>query len=79
MVRFMVDTTELHDPTLIQTSSLMSGRFDIENMTPKERVFGTLRGLIFRIANAEDLNSERERLVIALDRCISWESELIDK
>jgi hypothetical protein len=74
-----MDTTELHDPTLIQPPSLIFGRFDIENMTPKERVFGILRGLIFRIANAEDLNSERERLVIALDRCISWESELIDK
>lgn len=74
-----MDTTQLHDPTLIQSPSLISGRSDMENITPKERVFGTLRSLIFRIANADDLNIERERLVISLDRCISWEEELIDK
>lgn len=76
----MVDyPAQLHDQTLIQSPSVIGSNIDIETLSPKERVFGTLRGLIFRIANAEDLNSERERLVIALDRCISWESELIDK
>lgn len=49
-----------------------------EPLTPKQRVFGTLRNLL-KIANtSRDLNKDRERLCIALDRCLSWESHLCD-
>jgi len=50
----------------------------MEQMTPKERVFGTLRNLQRIVAETENLNTERERLETAIDRCISWESELVD-
>jgi hypothetical protein len=50
----------------------------MEHMTPKERVFGTLRNLRRIVAETENLNTERERLATAIDRCISWESELVD-
>lgn len=51
----------------------------MEIMTPKERVFETLKNLLRIVAEAGDLNTERERLKIALDRCVSWETELADK
>lgn len=50
----------------------------MEPMTPKERVFGTLRNLQRIVEETTDLNTERERLATALDRCVSWESELAD-
>lgn len=50
--------------------------FDL--LTPKQRVFGTLRNLL-KMARDEDLNEKRPVIVQALDRCLSWESELIDR
>lgn len=47
-------------------------------MTPKERVFGTLRNLLRIVSETENLNMERKRMETAIDRCISWESELVD-
>lgn len=50
----------------------------MDNMTPKERVFGTLRNLQRLVDEADDLNAIKDRLSVAIDRCISWESELAD-
>lgn len=50
----------------------------MDNMTPKERVFGTLRNLQRLVDEADDLNVIKDRLAVAIDRCISWESELAD-
>ena len=62
----------------IQSPGLIEGRSDMENLTPKERVFGTLRNLKRIVENAPDLTAERERLRVALDRCLSWEYEVMD-
>ncbi|MDH1341881.1 hypothetical protein EQ826_01625 [Ectopseudomonas mendocina] len=50
----------------------------MDNMTPKERVFGTLRNLQRLVDETEDLNALKDRLAVAIDRCLSWESELIN-
>ena len=50
----------------------------MDNMTPKQRVFGTLRNLQRLVDEADDLNTIRERLSVALERCITWEGELVD-
>lgn len=50
----------------------------MDNMTPKERVFGTLRNLQRLVDEAEDLNEVRDRIAVAIDRCLSWEGELIN-
>jgi len=48
------------------------------NMTPKERVFGTLKNLAEILRNAPCLNAERNQLVRSLDNAISWEPELVN-
>ena len=50
----------------------------IETMTPKQRVFETLRNLQAAVCETEDLNVIRAKLRVALERCISWESELMN-
>ncbi|WP_324734109.1 hypothetical protein [Pseudomonas paeninsulae] len=50
----------------------------MDNMTPKERVFGTLRNLQRLVDEAEDMAAIKGRLAVAIDRCLSWESELAD-
>ncbi|MBI4293624.1 MAG: hypothetical protein HY661_19280 [Betaproteobacteria bacterium] len=50
-----------------------------EPLTPHQRVFGTLKNMLRIATEAPDLNAERERLKLGLDRAISWESELVDK
>lgn len=52
---------------------------DISSMTPKERVFGTLRNLLSYVQSDKDLNEMKPILERALDRNISWESELVNK
>ena len=47
-------------------------------MTPKQRVFGTLRNLVQMISGGEDLNQDRGQLVRSLENAISWEPWLID-
>lgn len=55
------------------------GMVDIANMTPKERVFGTLKNLKKIIDESPDLNARRDQLSRSLDRAISWEPELVDR
>lgn len=50
----------------------------MEPLSPKQRVFGTLRNLLRLVQQEQDLNAHRERLEVSLDRAISWESQLID-
>lgn len=50
---------------------------NIETMTPKQRVFETLRNLHAVVCKTEDLNDIRAKLRVALERCVSWESELM--
>ena len=47
-------------------------------MTPKQRVFETLRNLVQMISGGEDLNQDRGQLVRSLENAISWEPWLID-
>ena len=47
-------------------------------MTPKQRVFGTLRNLVQMISGGEDLNQDRGQLVRSLENAISWEPWLVD-
>ncbi len=51
---------------------------DLVDMTPKERVFGTLKNLATLFREAPCLNSEREQLIRSIDNAISWESEVVD-
>ena len=51
---------------------------DLLNMTPKERVFGTLKNLADILRNSPCLDAERNQLIRSLDNAISWESELSD-
>lgn len=46
------------------------------DMTPKERVFGTLKNLLKMADSRASLDAERARIKLALERCISWESQL---
>lgn len=48
------------------------------DMTPKERVFGTLKNLLKMADSGTSLDTERARIKLALERCISWESQLIN-
>ena len=48
------------------------------DMTPKERVFGTLKNLLKIIQSDANLDADRARIALALERCISWESQLRD-
>ena len=48
------------------------------DMTPKERVFGTLKNLLNMADSGVSLDNERARIKLALERCISWESQLIN-
>lgn len=50
-----------------------------EPLTPHQRVFGTLKNMLRIATETPDLNAERERLKVGLDRAISWESELVDR
>jgi len=48
------------------------------DMTPKQRVFGTLKKLL-KVAESDiNLEAERARIKVALERCISWEGQLSD-
>jgi hypothetical protein len=47
-----------------------------EPLQPEERVFGTLRNLQ-KIAETEDLNANRARILHMLDRALSWEGQII--
>lgn len=51
---------------------------DLFNMTPKERVFCTLKNLATILREAPCLNAEREQLIKSLDNAISWEPEVVD-
>ena len=46
------------------------------DMTPKERVFGTLKNLLKIVDSDARLDADRARIRLALERCISWESQL---
>ena len=50
-----------------------------EPLTPKQRVFGTLRIWYKKAKESPDLNKEREMLIMALEHCLSWETELVNK
>ncbi|APC18153.1 hypothetical protein BLL42_21385 [Pseudomonas frederiksbergensis] len=45
------------------------------DMTPKERVFGTLKNLLKITDSGTSLDAERARIKLALERCISWECQ----
>lgn len=46
---------------------------DIQAMTPKQRVFGTLQLLIEAAKTEPDLNDFRDQLVDSLEKAASWE------
>jgi hypothetical protein len=46
------------------------------DMTPKERVFGTLKNLLKIVDSGTSLDADRARIKLALERCVSWESQL---
>lgn len=48
------------------------------DMTPHERVFGSLRNFQKTLKESSDLNTEREMLLHSLDNVLSWESQLQD-
>jgi hypothetical protein len=50
---------------------------NIPYLSPRERVFGTLRNLQRLAQEGEDLNAKRAIILRALDRAISWESEIV--
>ena len=51
---------------------------DFVSLTPKQRVFGTLRNLR-KMAETDDLNASRAQIIRSLDRALSWEDELVDQ
>lgn len=68
--------------TVIQSPGLTTGGLDLSTlfkMTPKRRVFRTLKIWLKRAKTTRDLNKDRVFLVRALENCISWETELQNK
>lgn len=45
-------------------------------LSPRERVFKTLRNLQKLALESEDLNADRAAILKALERAVSWEDEL---
>lgn len=75
-------TTQSTVPIRIQSIGLIEGRSAMRltpeqfaALTPEQRVFGTLRNLQ-SIAQTEDMNANRDRIVRMIDRAISWEGRL---
>jgi hypothetical protein len=69
-------STETQSPTCT-----CGGRAPIdirEPFTPKQRVFGTLRLWKMMAEDCKDLNEKRDSLWMAMENCLSWESELMD-
>jgi hypothetical protein len=48
-------------------------------LTPKERVFSSLRFVQEILESGENLESRRYEITRSIRNCISWESELTDK
>lgn len=57
----------------------MSNKFDLVDMTPKERVFETLRNVLAILREAPELETQRKQLCRSLENAISWEPELVNK
>jgi hypothetical protein len=51
-----------------------------EPMTPKERVFGTIELVLSHArSGSSDLDLDRAYIIRALERVMTWESELADR
>ena len=70
---------ELDLPIFIQSPFLISGALlmpDLINMTPKDRVFETLKNIANILEESEDLNKDRDKLIKSMNNAISWECQL---
>lgn len=63
--------------TTIQSPTETAG-WDERFPTPCQSVFFTIQSLLEMVERGDDLNKDREQIMVMLDRALSWESELRD-
>lgn len=50
----------------------------MNDLSPKQRVFGMLASLARIVNDSADLNAERQRLATLIEHSRSWETEVVD-